>query len=64
MSGGQAVKAGRGVRGITRPAQAEGAEGRGTPRVRPIRGSALTARGPQAPKQEKEVSAGTALSLK
>jgi hypothetical protein len=52
MSGGQAVKAGRGERGITRSAQAAGAEDRGTPRVRPFRGSALTARGPQAPKQD------------
>jgi len=48
---------GLGERGITRPAQAAGAEGRGTPRVRPIRGLALTARGPQAPKQDERKSA-------
>lgn len=50
MSGGQAVKTGRGERGITRfGREAKRTEKRGMPRVRP-QGLALTAQGPQAPK--------------
>src|SRR5690606_40901325 len=65
MSGGQAVKAGRGERGIPRPARsdssavalakAEAEEGRGMPRVRPVRGR-LDGQGAAGPETKKEAT--------
>jgi len=52
MSGGLAVKADAGVRGITRPARSAAKEGRGNAPAALV--LALTARGPQAPKQAGE----------